>query len=293
MRLVSFALIFIGMTLVGCDEEAASQTTIEFAPAERLAENTDPRLRETSGIAASHANPGLIWTQNDSGNEPEIYLVDTDLKIKLIVRLADIENRDWEDIAVGPGPDPSKTYVYIADIGDNLGVYPYKYIYRFVEPKAGSTEVITLDKVDRIVFELEDGMKDTESLMVDPQSKKLYILSKREFPASMYEIENIGNPRDTITAPKVLTLPMLSLVAADCNHKDGSVLMKNYTNVYCWENNGNQSIITLLKGNPKTIAYESEPQGEAITWAVDGTGFYTLSERPEGQDSYLYFYARK
>ena len=39
----------------------------------------------------------------------------------LVARLdiAGADNCDWEDIAVGPGPDPQKTYIYIGDIGGN------------------------------------------------------------------------------------------------------------------------------------------------------------------------------
>ena len=61
--------------------------------------------------------------------------------IKLTCTLAGVENRDWEDIAVGPGPDASKSYVYVADIGDNEGQYQYKYIYRFEEPVLNKTQV--------------------------------------------------------------------------------------------------------------------------------------------------------
>jgi hypothetical protein len=69
--------------------------------------------------------------------------------------------------------------------------------------------------------------------------------------------------------------------------------MKNYTNVYYWENKDNLDMVTLLKKTPKGIPYESEPQGESIAWAADGSGFFTMSEKGDDQPSYLYFYSKK
>jgi hypothetical protein len=294
MRAVSYLIALTWLTLSGCESEVISQTTTEFAVGERVAELTDERLDEASGLVASRSNPGQLWILNDGGNEAELYLVDKDLRVNLTVRLHDVVNRDWEDIAIGAGPDPAKTYIYVGDIGDNLGVFSHKHIYRFPEPKLGNEESITISDFDKITFDLEDnGMKDFESLLIDPKSKKLYIISKREFPASVYELPYTASANDTITASKVLTLPMISLVAADCFEKNGDILMKNYTNVYYWKNKDNLDVVSLLKLTPQGIPYESEPQGESIGWAADGSGFFTLSEKPEGQSSYLYFYSRK
>jgi len=41
------------------------------------------------------------------------------------------------------------------------------------------------------------------------------------------------------------------------------------------------------------VPYEEEPQGEALTWTKDGSGFYTLSEKSKGKESFLYFYSLK
>jgi hypothetical protein len=48
-----------------------------------------------------------------------------------------------------------------------------------------------------------------------------------------------------------------------------------------------------LKPPPYIVEYKEEPQGEAITFARDGSGFYTLSEKVKGEKTYLYFYPRK
>src|SRR2546430_17045796 len=50
-----------------------------FLPAFFLLQATfhSPRVIESSGVAVSHAYPGVLWTPNDSGDGP--YLFPTDL----------------------------------------------------------------------------------------------------------------------------------------------------------------------------------------------------------------------
>src|SRR5689334_10562976 len=70
----------------------------------------DKRLPEASRLASSVVNPGYMWSQNDGQNPAEVYLIDTTAQVKMTCKLS-VENRDWEDIAVGPGPEEGKTYV--------------------------------------------------------------------------------------------------------------------------------------------------------------------------------------
>jgi hypothetical protein len=270
----------------------ANDPATNFEKGQPLSELTDKKLKEASGLAASVGNPNMLWTHNDSGNDPEIFLVDRNLEIKLTVRLAGVENRDWEDITVGPGPDPSKNYVYVGDIGDNDSVYPEKYIYRFPEPTLGSDDQISVSAFDKIVFRLEDGVKDTESLFIDASSKNLYVISKREEPVFVYELKYPQPTGDVLTARKIGSLPFKGIVAADRFSK-GDIIMKNYTHIFYWENKEREDVATLLKRPPLEVPYEAEPQGESIAWAVNGTGFYTLSEKKKKQPSYLYFYSRR
>src|SRR5688572_13317881 len=129
MRILCFVLLSV--SLVSCfDKKSIPGNSGVFFPSRQLAELTDSKLEEVSGLAASSANPGMLWTHNDSGNPAVVYLVDENLKIRLACRLQGIKNRDWEDIAVGPGPDPAKRYVYVADIGDNNAKHEVKYLYR-------------------------------------------------------------------------------------------------------------------------------------------------------------------
>src|SRR5882724_7777911 len=74
----------------------------------------EKRLVEASGLVASYQNVGCLWSLNDSGNSAEVFLIDSTGKTKLVCKLEGVKNRDWEDIAMGPGPKPGKRYVYVA-----------------------------------------------------------------------------------------------------------------------------------------------------------------------------------
>lgn len=277
---------------VACSQKKGKDSDSSvFSAGKKLTEVTDKKLEEASGLAASSSNPGLLWTLNDSGNRAEVLLIDDKLNIRLTCTLHNIINRDWEDIAVGPGPEPGKNYIYVADIGDNMAIFPYKIIYRFEEPKLQEgTSQITITKFDRVVFQL-DVKKDTESLLLDPKTKNLYVVSKREKPVYVYELKYPYSTTDTLTAEKIGSIPFGQIVAGDFSADGTEVLMKNYNNVLYWKLN-NEDLATALKRNPSIVPYEPEPQGESVTFARDGSGFYTISEKVKGEKAYLWFYPR-
>jgi hypothetical protein len=279
--------------LVSCTNVTIENPTDQFLAGKKLSKLNNNKLKEISGGAASIQNPGFFWLHNDSGNSPELYLVNEDLKIVTTCALP-VENRDWEDMAVGPGPKPGLKYIYLAEIGDNESRFPVKYIYRFEEPKWDSISLnITVSKIDTISFRLEGRNKDTETLLVDPASKDLYVISKRDDPVWLYVLK-YPYPTDTLAeAKKVFSLPFTQIVSGDISPDGKKILLKNYEHVYYWENSGDLSIPQLLKAKPFEIPYDLEPQGETIMWAHDEAGFYTVSEKNVGKDTYFYFYKRR
>ncbi|MEO5976000.1 MAG: hypothetical protein ABIS36_14820 [Chryseolinea sp.] len=267
----------------------------EFKKGKRLAELKEKKLVEVSGLASSVNNPGMMWTVNDSGNDPEVFLIDLETNIKQKYTLEGIENRDWEDVAVGPGPDPTKSYVYVAEIGDNMAIHGYKHIYRFEEPVVGAAKEkdIAITKFETITFSLADSKRDTEALLIDRKTKDLYIISKWSDPVYIYRIPYPYSTSDTTVAAQIGSLAYSKIVAGDISKDGRDILLKNYSHIYLWHRDGTKSIVETLQSKPQEIPYETEPQGESITWAQDNSGFYTLSEIKKGQKTYLYFYERK
>ena len=288
-------ILCVLILLTACSARNSDKNdTTAFLPGRKLAELKNKNLNEISGIAASINNPTLLWAHNDKGNDAEVFLLDENLNIKLTCKIKGIKNRDWEDIATGPGPDPNKNYLYIGDIGDNDAQYQFKYIYRIEEPtwKEGQEATVTITSFDVITFQLPDKRKDTEALLINPATKDLYVISKREKPVYVYELKYPYSEKDTLTASKLSALPFSLIVAGDFSADGSEILIKNYKSIYYWKAPSQKSVVDIFTEPATELPYEAEPQGEAITWARDGKGFYTLSEKISGKKSYLYYYER-
>ncbi len=257
---------------------------------------TKDAIDEASGLAASRRNPGIFWTHNDSGNMPVIFALDETGAFKAEFSLLNVPNRDWEDIAVGPGPVDNIHYIYIGEIGDNDAVHKANYIYRFPEPDlaaSGELGAYEIAQYDVITYVYPDGQRDAETLMVDPKTRDIYIVSKRESNVHLYKAAYPQATDGVITLEKMATLPYSFIVAGDIDASGDEILMKGYTDVYFWKRKGSETIAATLSGTPQKIKYLIEPQGEAIAWDAEGVDFYTLSEKRENLDPHLYFYKRK
>jgi hypothetical protein len=252
--------------------------------------NADPRLAEASGLSTSVVNPGMIWTLNDSGNPAEIFLIDTLARIKMVCRL-NVANRDWEDLVIGPGPDSTKTYLYVADIGDNKAVYPYKMLYRFEEPVFTGPQ-IDIKEFETLYLKLDDGVRDTEAIMIDPLQKGMYLLSKREDSVHFYKV-NYPYEGDTLNARYRVTLPYHNINAAEISPDGTEVVIKDYDHIYYWKRPDGGPISKLLQTPPVVLNYTPEAQGESISFSRSRSGFFTLSESGDHSQAKLLFYRRK
>lgn len=249
----------------------------------------DLKLREASGLVASVVNPGLLWTHNDSRNAPEVYLIDEEANIVMTCRLP-VRNRDWEDITIGKGPDPAKQYIYVGEIGDNLSSYGAKIIYRFEEPKADKA-VLQVELTDTLLINLEDGNRDTETLMIDPLTNDIIIISKWETPARFYRVA-YPFEGDTLIARKTAEIDLTEVTAGSISRDGKDVLLRSYNDIFYWRRTDSTSLENLVTTEPMLIPYVPEFQGEAIAWTLDGKGFYTLSESRNDRRAHLIFYKR-
>ena len=249
----------------------------------------DIKLREASGLVASVANPGMLWTHNDSKNSSEIFLIDEKAEIRMTCRLK-VKNRDWEDITMGKGPDSSRNYIYLGEIGDNLSSYDVKLIYLFEEPVADA-EVKEIEVTDTLLIKLEDGNRDTEALMIDPLTNDIIIVSKWETPVRHYRV-SYPFSGDTLIARKTAEIDMTEVTAGSISRDGKEVLLRSYNAIHYWRRADNTPLEQLIITEPMIIPYVPEFQGEAITWALTGNGFYTLSESRNDRRAHLIFYKR-
>ena len=152
-------------------------------------------ITESSGIASSLCQEGVFWTHNDSGNDAFIFAINLKGNRLGTWRVTGARNEDWEDIATykdGTGT----CYLYIGDIGNNQGKRPDPRIYRVREPivSAQSAESkkkspLETDPADFSGFSYPDGVHNAETLMVQPRTGDVYVLTKRvDGPSAVYKI---------------------------------------------------------------------------------------------------------
>lgn len=229
-----------------------------------------------------------MWAHNDSGHPAEIFLLDSAAHTRASFRISGAKNRDWEDIT--RATIDSASVLFIADIGDNKQRHGVKIIYCVPEPENLDSSS-TLSPSQTLWIRLAGRARDMEALMADPLTKSLYLISKWEHEVKLYEI-TYPYPRDTIEVEAVLELPVSKITAADISADGTEILLKSYDEVFYWKRLSGQRIPDALRTPPIILPYEPEPQGESIAWALDGSGYFTLSENGKGERGRLYFYQR-
>lgn len=252
----------------------------------------DDNLKELSGLVISSApDEATLWGEEDSGNKNAIYLLDTLGNLVGTKYLSGVFDRDWEDMAAGPGPEPGKYYIYLGDIGDNLRIFPYITVYRFIEPTPDPAQWkdSTIDHFDVINLLYPDGSHNAEALIVDPWTKDIYIITK-DTVAGLYVARYPQNIREATTMVKLGTLPISTVTAADITVDGKQILIKNYDNVFYWTRNQGESIAQCLQQQPQRLDYVKEYQGESIAWTKSGKGYYTISEKVGDHIPVLYHY---
>ncbi len=283
------SLLFV-LCAAGCDKPKENTAPkLPFAATPVTAPITPGIADEASGIADSKTTPNAMWVQEDGGNPTRVQLVKHDGSLLKKVALKNVQNRDWEDMALAPGPDASQAYLYLADIGDNNQQYSSCFIYRFAEPAATTDTVFSIDKIS---FTYPDGAHDAEAILVDPLIKDIYIITKRDAAARIYKIPYPQSTTSTTQATFVTTLSFTGVVSAAFSANGKEVLIKTYSAVYYWQKDTSETLETTLKKAPVQLGYQMEPQGEAICFKGDNSGFFTLSEKGLAAAVSLHFYKR-
>lgn len=226
----------------------------------------DPRITESSGLAASRQHPGVYWTHNDSDDGPYLYAVDSATG-KTVARLTLTgvgTPRDVEAISIGPDNE-----IWVGDIGDNLGgTWQYVWIYRLPEPKKLVDQTV---RATQYVVKYSDGARDAESLLVHPKTGRVYIIDKKEDGGHLYEgPANLSASGANIFKP----VAAVDLWATDAAFSpDGTQLaVRGYFGGISYAWNGGK-----IKREGR-LDVPLQRQGESVSYSADGTKLLYGSE---------------
>lgn len=249
-------------------------------------------LNEVSGLAESPTNAGIFWVHNDSGDEPRVYAFNRAGAWLGRYTLAGATAVDWEDMAIGPAGD-GRSYLYLADIGDNSAQRSSVRVYRVREPVVHTNQspvTETLSVVTRYDFTYPDGPRDAEGFMVDPLTGDFYVVSKQESDGNRLYRSVSPSDQAPNTLERVGTFRTTGTTGADISPDGLQVLIRRYSSTidpsspparaasYWRRPDASMSLVTLLAQPGQTVRLVAEAQGEAIAFAADNRGFYTTGE---------------
>lgn len=267
-----------------------TQVCPSFGAGVSVGDVANSQIDEASGLVVSRKQSDLLWVHNDSGDSPRVFAVGSSGADLGEFSLTGAQATDWEDMALGPGPEVGVDYLYLADIGDNSAARSSVRVYQVPEPTLGAgqalTDVVTLE------FEYPDGPHNAETLLSDPITGDLLIVTKGLGSAGIYRAAAPHSAgRRTLEYQGDALGVMLQLVTGgDINASGSQIALRTYSAVRIYLRNAGMSVADALKTEPCEVPQASEGQGETVGFSPAGDAYYTLSE---GSTQPLYRFERQ
>lgn len=243
-------------------------------------------LAELSGLAASQRHPGVFWTHNDSGNAFQVFAINELGAVLATLTLTGVDEKerprlDLEDIAVGPcAPDESRSCLYVADTGDNFERRQRVRILRLPEPETVADATLP---VEVLPFTYPDRPHDVESLIIEPRTGRLAVITKaRDTLGEVFALEGLA-PDTVVKATRLGELRApgdvdFRTTAADLHESGQRLLLRTYTRVWEVRRPGATRLEELVQGQVAEVPGPSQAQSEAISYLPGGRAYLVGSE---------------
>ena len=256
----------------------------EYARPVRVGTISDARVDEISGMVPITGRPDYFWIHNDSKDAARLFAVRKDGGLVAEVELPGASNTDYEDIATGPGSDPDRTYLFIADTGNNALNRTELVIWRLPEPRLVSTNLgqrLVAERSEAIRFRYPLGTSNNEALIVHPLTGVIYIITKVSGPAVVYRFPSSvpGGPVQTLV--RVTSMNIGGLVtAADLTEDGRRMLVRTFPAVQEYRLPEGAPFESIFS-RPRIIlpnAGAAEPKSESICFDLEDRDFFTSNE---------------
>lgn len=228
-----------------------------------------PRIDESSSLAVSTEHPGLVYTMNDSGDGPFVYVLDDDGRLVGITTLRGVRAVDIEALSVAR--DGS---LVVGDIGDNDGDRSSIQVYRISQPTAGFRTVTP----DKVTLTYADGARNAESILYDAHSGRVLVVSK-EIVARVYTTRAHVFAWSSAALRRLADAPTIA-TDASWLPADGGVVVRTYGHAFVydypsWKREADFTLprqqqgesIANVPGRPEVVWVGSEGVDSPV-WAV-------------------------
>ena len=226
-------------------------------------------VKESSGLARSMRDPGVFWTHNDAGNDPVLFAVSSDGRLRNQVRVTGASQQDWEDIAAAPCG--GSNCLFVGDIGDNSEKRPSISIYRIPEPAANAS---TAGSPVALQARYPNGPRDAEAMFI--VSGNIYIVTKgRKGPVELYRYPRGATGTATLESVRqIFPAPRSSsdrVTSASASPDGKWVGIRTYRTLYLYR--ADELVSATAKQQPIEIdlAPLKEFKGEGLAVANDGS----------------------
>ena len=250
-------------------------------------------LFESSGVAVSGIQSGVIWSHNDSGGDTKLYAMNMEGDLLAEIEVADAHARDWESMEAAPCPTaPDRPCLYIGDIGDNQRRYGELTVYVVSEPRLAerTADLPVLSQSFR--YRYPDFARDAEGLAVTPDGDVIVVTKGRSgsidfFRLTREEVVVALASGSVLTAEHIGNTgidPDISVgrqVTGAAMAPDGRRLaVRTYSEIYLYSLADSSGTFSPLS-EPCWLG-DLEAQGEAIDFEDDST-FVLTSEAARGR----------
>ena len=232
----------------------------------------DRRIGESSGVVASRKHPGLLWTMNDSGGDPVLFLSDSAGAQLGAFTIPMASNVDWESL--GRGPCGAAECLYIGDTGDNSERRRSVTLYRVEEPDPLSpARDGTAGSAAKVQVEYPDQSHDVEALYVEPEGSVILMTKGRRggvltfrVPASAWGLRSVATATRVDSLPIAANLPLGRAVTDAAMSPDGRlVAVRTYRELWFF-NRSPDGHLSLDPRRPVCDLTGMQRQGEAVDW---------------------------
>lgn len=260
----------------------------------------DEAINESSGIVRSHTNPNCFWTHNDSGDRPQLFLVNRQGKTVARVGLSKAKAIDWEDIAIHISGD--EAHLIVGDIGGNTRSRKHVKLYVLREPKLSEDDLqsdVTLDLTVDFEVEMEvtfpRGVTNYESIAVDHSSNTILIVEKGNFSGRVFTVPVPAIPDKpqvmpdkpqamVVEAKQVGVAPVPMATACDISADGRSLIIISYSIGFLFRRELSQageleSWKTALEREPAVFSLGKLRQTEGVCFSEDAKSIFVTSEK--------------